>query len=153
MRITLKYCQNKVTKAQIQWKFFFSLKRFSVFEWIQIIVAKPGMFRKTMEQQQWTNPLSNLMKIYPKMCILFYITCHLADAFIQSDLQLIRLSRRHTPWSNVGLRALLKGPTAVRILSWPHQGSNHRPWQHPSSLLTVKLVYFWSCHSISIGLK
>ena len=25
------------------------------------------------------------------------ITCHLADAFIQSDLQLIRLSRRHTP--------------------------------------------------------
>ena len=24
-----------------------------------------------------------------------YITCHLADAFIQSDLQLIRLSRRH----------------------------------------------------------
>ena len=40
-----------------------------------------------------------------------YITCHLADAFIQSDLQLIRLSRRHTPWSNVGLRALLKGLT------------------------------------------
>ena len=46
---------------------------------------------------------------------LHYITCHLADAFIQSDLQLIRLSRRHTPWSNVGLRALLKGPTAVQI--------------------------------------
>ena len=62
---------------------------------------------------------------------LNYITCHLA-AFIQSDLQLIRLSRRHTPWSNVGLRALLKGPTSVQItvvqiLSWPHQGSNHRP--------------------------
>ena len=44
-----------------------------------------------------------------------YITCNLADAFIQSDLLLIRLSRRHTPWSNVGLRALLKGPTAGQI--------------------------------------
>ncbi|KAJ8245235.1 hypothetical protein COCON_G00235570 [Conger conger] len=29
------------------------------------------------------------------------------------------------PWSNAGLRALLKGPTAVRILLWLHQGSNH----------------------------
>ena len=57
--------------------------------------------------------------------LVCYITCHLADTFIQSDLQLIRLSMRHTPWSNVGLRALLKGPTAVQILSWPHQGSNH----------------------------
>ena len=51
--------------------------------------------------------------------ILHYVTCHLADAFIQSDLQLIRPSKRHTPWSDVGLRASLKGPTAVRILSWP----------------------------------
>ena len=42
------------------------------------------------------------------------IACHLADAFIQSDLQLIRLSRRHTPWSNVGLRALLKGQQLCR---------------------------------------
>ena len=60
---------------------------------------------------------------------LHVITLHviLADAFIQSDLQLIRLSRRHTPWSNVGLRALLKGPTTVQILLWPHLGSNHRP--------------------------
>ena len=34
-------------------------------------------------------------------------TCiyYLADAFIQSNLQLIRQSRRHAPWSNVGLRA------------------------------------------------
>ena len=47
--------------------------------------------------------------VYSAMCSVHYITCHLADAFIQSDLQLIRLSRRHTPWSNVGLRALLKG--------------------------------------------
>ena len=52
------------------------------------------------------------------------MSCHLVDAFIQSDLQLIRLSRRHTPWSNVGFRALLKGPTAAQILSWPHRGSH-----------------------------
>ena len=64
----------------------------------------------------------------PRTKATHYIACHLADAFIQSDLQLIRLSRRHTPWSDVGLRASLKGPTAVQILSWPHQGSNHRPW-------------------------
>ena len=41
-------------------------------------------------------------------------TLHLADAFIQSDIQLIRLSRRHTPWSNVGLRTLLKGQQLCR---------------------------------------
>ena len=46
--------------------------------------------------------------------ILHYITCLLADAFIQSDLQCIILSRRHTPWSNVGLRVLLKGHTRDR---------------------------------------
>ena len=67
------------------------------------------------------------------------ITCHLADAFLQSNLQLIRLSRRHTPWSNVGLRALLKGPTAVQILSWPNQGSKHRPCGSKSSSLTTTL--------------
>ena len=40
------------------------------------------------------------------------MSCHLADTFIQSDLQLIRLS-------NVGLRALLKGPTAVQTMATP----------------------------------
>ena len=44
---------------------------------------------------------------------------HLADAFIQRDLQLIRLSRRPTPWSNVGLRALLKSPAAMQIVASP----------------------------------
>ena len=58
--------------------------------------------------------------------IHYIITLHLADAFIQSDLQLIRISRRHTPWCNVGLRALLKGSSAVQILSWADQGSNPR---------------------------
>ena len=70
---------------------------------------------------------------------ILYITCNLAEVFIQSDLQLIRLSRRQTPWSNVGLRALLKGPTAVQILSWPHQGSNHQPCVSKSSSLTTTL--------------
>ena len=60
--------------------------------------------------------------------------------FIQSHLQLIRLSRRHTPWSNVGLRALLKGPKQLcRSLSWPHQESNHRPHGSKSSRLTTTL--------------
>ena len=43
------------------------------------------------------------------------------------------------PWSNVGLRALLKGPTAVHILSWQHQGSNHRSCGSKSSSLTTML--------------
>lgn len=44
---------------------------------------------------------------------------YLADAFIESDSQLIRLSRGKLPtWSNAELRVLLKGPTAVWILSW-----------------------------------
>ena len=80
------------------------------------------------------------------------LTLHVAHAFIQSDLQLIRLSRRqrHTPWSNVGLRALLKGPTAVRILSWPHQGSNHRPCGSKSSSLTTMLQYFHYTHGFRL---
>ena len=39
----------------------------------------------------------------------------------------------------MGLRALLKGPTAVQILSWPHLGSNHRPCGSKSSSLTTML--------------
>ena len=37
---------------------------------------------------------------------------YLADAFLQSNLQFIWLN---SPWSNVGWRALLKGPTAAWI--------------------------------------
>ena len=47
---------------------------------------------------------------------LTYITCHLADAFIQSNLQLTRLSRRHTPWSNVGVKGLAQGPNSCADL-------------------------------------
>ena len=50
-----------------------------------------------------------------------YISCF-ADAFIQSDLQLIRLSRGQSPLEQYGV----KGPTAVRILLWPHLGLNHQ---------------------------
>ena len=66
--------------------------------------------------------------------LVHYITCNLADAFIQSDLQLISLSRRHTPWSNVGLRA-------VQMLLWPQQGSNQRPCGSKSSSLTTMTVH------------
>ena len=52
----------------------------------------------------------------------------------------------------MGLRALLKGPTAVQILSWPQQGSNHRPCGSKSISLTTMLqaahlclVVFQSC--------
>ena len=41
---------------------------------------------------------------------------------------------RPRPRSNVGLRALLEGPTAMQILLWPHQGLNHRP--------STPVVYF-----------
>ena len=37
------------------------------------------------------------------------------------------------------LRALLKGPTSMQILSWPHQGSNHRPCRSKSHGLTTTL--------------
>ena len=75
--------------------------------------------------------------------VLYYITCHLADTFIQSNLQLIWLSRRHTPRSNVGLRALLKGPTAVRILSWSTPGI-----EPPTLWVQVKQLnhYATGCH-------
>ena len=45
-----------------------------------------------------------------------FITYHLADVFIQSDLQLIRLSRRHNPWSNVGVEGLAQGPNSCADL-------------------------------------
>ena len=47
---------------------------------------------------------------------LHYITCHLADVFIQSDLQLIRLSRRHTPLEQCGVKGLAQGPNSCADL-------------------------------------
>jgi len=47
---------------------------------------------------------------------LHCITLHLVDAFIQSDLQLFTVDRRYigySPWSSVGLVALLMGTSAM----------------------------------------
>ena len=44
------------------------------------------------------------------------ITLHLAEAFIQSDLQLIRLSRRHTPLEQCGVKGLAQGPNSCSDL-------------------------------------
>ena len=54
----------------------------------------------------------------------------------------VDLTKQETfpPWSNVGLRALSQGPNSrsyVRILLWPHQGSNHRPCGSKSSGFTT----------------
>ena len=103
---------------------------------------RPSTTKTTMETSQ-DFAVINLTLIILLLCIWFlpkgyhYISCNLADTY--SDLQLIRLSRRHTLWSYVGLRALLKGPTAVQILSWPHLGSNYRPCGSKSSSLTTTL--------------
>ena len=87
--------------------------------------------------------ICNFLMIGTLVC---HVSCHVADAFIQNDLQLTRLSRRHTPWSNLGLRAFEQ---AVQILSWPHQGSNHRPCGSKSSCLTSMLQaappVSWAC--------
>ena len=50
---------------------------------------------------------------FPRDSCCHYITCHLADTFIQSNLQLIRLSRIYTPWSNV---CLAQGPNSCADL-------------------------------------
>ena len=46
----------------------------------------------------------------------YYITCHLADAFIQSDLQLIRLSRGQSPLEKCGVKGLSQGPNSCADL-------------------------------------
>ena len=45
-----------------------------------------------------------------------YITCHLADAFIQSDFQLIRLSRRQSSLEQCGVKGLSQGPNSCADL-------------------------------------
>ena len=48
--------------------------------------------------------------------IIISVSCHLADAFIQRDLQLIRLSRRHTPLEQCGVKGLAQGPNSCADL-------------------------------------
>ena len=70
---TKYYWFKVVTAAQTQWKwkFFFSLKRFSVFDWIQIIVAVAVELRNTMEPSHNTRqPFQRT--ISPKMSILHF---------------------------------------------------------------------------------
>ena len=80
---------------------------------------------------EWV-PVSSL-RVFVLSDRLHYMSCHLADAFIQSHFQLIRLSRRHTPPEQCAVKGLAQG----NILLWPHQGSNpfcqlsprHLSWQ------------------------
>ena len=66
-----KYYWNKVREAHSEsGSFFFSLKRFSVFDWIQIIVAVAGALRNTLDPSHWTNPLSYFRTISPKISIV-----------------------------------------------------------------------------------
>ena len=65
--------------------------------------------------------LSSIWLLY-SFIIVIIIICYLADAFVQSDLQLIRLNRGQS-----GVKALLKGPTAVRILLRLHWGLSYQP--------------------------
>ena len=78
---------------------------------------------------------------------LYKIICYLDDAFIQSNLQLIRINRGQSPWSNVGLRALLKDPTAVQILPWLHWASNHQPSGSQSCTLAPGGIVFCLVYS------
>ena len=48
----------------------------------------------------------------PKHKRVRYITRHLADAFIQSDLQLIRLSGRRAPLERCGVKGLAQRPNS-----------------------------------------
>ena len=66
----------------------------------------------------------------PQGSSVHYMSCHLADAFIQSDLQLIRLSRGHTPWSNVGLRAHLADAFIQSDLQLIRLSRRHTPWSN-----------------------
>ena len=75
-----------------------------------------GYEREARWRVQWLPGIRRSQSASERLLPLHCITCHLADAFIQSDLQLIRLSRRHTPRSNVGLRAFAQGPNSCADL-------------------------------------
>ena len=66
---------------------------------------------------------------------------YLADAFIQSDLRLIRLTRgKNPPEPMKGVKGLAQGPnTAAWILMWLHRGLNHHPAGSHSCTLATRL--------------
>ena len=45
-----------------------------------------------------------------------YMTCHLANTFIQSNLQLIQLSRSHFPLEQCGVKGLAQGSNSCADL-------------------------------------
>ena len=86
---------------------------------------------------------------------LHYITCHLADAFFQSDLQLLHMSEDARLWSNYGPSVLLRD-TLVDVLQWelnpdlPHQRHVSYPLHphHPTykDWSYNALIELWSCN-------
>ena len=84
------------------------------------------------------------------------MTCNLSDAFIQSNLQLIRLSRRYTPWSNVGLscadlivaRSGIEPPTLqIQVKQLKHYATGC-PWKNE-----INFPILSSQHSVTFPLK
>ena len=53
---------------------------------------------------------------FRKIMYYYIITLQLADAFIQSNLQWIRLSRRHSPLEQCGVKGLAQGPNSCADL-------------------------------------
>ena len=77
---------------------------------------------------------------------LHYITCHLADTFIQSDLQLIRLSRRHTLWgSGRSKPCAMLGVSVFVLVCFGFD----KLWRKFVILLSRSLVYVFVCHARS----
>ena len=65
-------------------------------------------------------------------CISYHITCYLADAFIQSDLQ-FRLSKKQSPLEQCGVKGLAQGPNSCAdfIVATPGitpPGPSHVPY-------------------------
>ena len=75
------------------------------------------------------------------------ITCHLADAVIQSDLQLIRLSRRHFPLEQCGVKGLAQGPNSCADLIVAALGI-----ELPTLRVQVKLLNHYATGFLSLNL-
>ena len=80
------------------------------------------------------------------MLISFHWMVLLPDPTLHSLFSctfILGLSRGHSP-PGAGLRALLRGPTAARILLWLRRGLNHQPsW----SLSCTLVMYLTCCNS------
>ena len=71
---------------------------------------------------------------------IIVIISYLADAFIQSDLQLIRLSMGTTPPPpECRVKGLAQGLNTALILSWLHWDLNHQPSECRSCTLDTRI--------------